>query len=150
MIIRILYFGISNFLALAASNVLLIPIVVLTDLVNKPVIPIYPHRSAKNLVKNTLIWLVFDHTKGNYYMLAQPRESAIISRPLTTIVNTGRNATSTLKECRCGNGAKCNKIEVKNCSKYRSGCPCFRSLRSCSSSCVCLRCNNLYGKREYL
>lgn len=45
MIIRILYLGISNSLALAALNVLLIAIVVLTDLVNTPVIPIYPHRS---------------------------------------------------------------------------------------------------------
>ena len=149
-IICILFLGISNSLALAASNVFLIPLVVLTDLVNTPVIPIYPHRSTKKLVKNALIWLVFDHTEGNYYMLAQPRESAITSTPFTTIVNTSQDTASTMKGCCCGNGAKRNKIEVKNCNEYRSGCPCFRSLRSCSSSCVCLRCNNLYGKREYL
>ena len=59
-------------------------------------------------------------------MLAQPHESAIISTPLTTVVDTGQNATLTLKGCRCRNGAKCNKIEVKNCNEYRSGCPCFR------------------------
>ena len=106
-------------MALAASNFLLIPMVVLTDLVKTPVIPIYPHRSAKKLFKNALIWLVFDHTKGNYYMLEQSRETAITSTPLITIVNTGRDATSTLKGCRCGNGVKRNKIEVKNCFYVR-------------------------------
>ena len=118
MIIRILYLGISNSLALAALNVLLIAIVVLTDLVNTPVIPIYPHRSWKKLVKNTLIWLVFDHTKGNYNMLAQPRESAA---PLTTFINTSRDTTSTLKGCRCWNGVKRNKTKANNCKEYRSG-----------------------------
>lgn len=88
IIIRILYLGISNSLAIAALNVLLIAIVVLPDLVNTPVILIYPHRSAKKLVKNTLIWLVFNHTKGNYYKLAQRRELAITTTPLTTIINT--------------------------------------------------------------
>ena len=85
------------------------PIVVLTDLVNTPFIPIYTHRSAKKLIKNVLVWLAFDYSKGNYYMLAQPREPAITSTSLTTIVDTGQDATSTLKGCRCGNGAKHSK-----------------------------------------
>ena len=42
-------------------------------------------------------------------MLAQPRQSATTSTQLTTIVNTGRDAASALKGCRCGNGAKRNK-----------------------------------------
>ena len=137
-------------MALAALNVLSIAIVVLTDLVNTPVIPIYRNRSAKKLVKNTLIWLVFDYTKENYYMLAQPCESAIKTTPLSTIINTSRDTTSTLKGCHCGNGVKRNKTEAKNCKECRSGCPCFCSLRSYSSSCFCLRCNNLYGKIKYL
>ena len=54
MIIRILYLGISNSLALAAWNFLLIPMVVLTDLVKTPVIPIYPHRSAKKIIQKRI------------------------------------------------------------------------------------------------
>ena len=88
IIIRTLYLGIGNSLVIAALNVLLIAIVVLPDLVSTPVIPIYLHRSAKKLVKNTLIWLIFNHTKGYYYMLDQPRELAITTTPLTTIINT--------------------------------------------------------------
>ena len=52
-------------------------------------------------------------------MLEQSRETAITSTPLITIVNTGRDATSTLKGCCCGNGVKRNKIEVKNCFYVR-------------------------------
>ena len=52
-------------------------------------------------------------------MLEQSRETAITSTPLITIVNTGRDAASTLKGCRYGNGVKRNKIEVKNCFYVR-------------------------------
>ena len=48
--------------------------------------------------------------KGNCYMLAQPREPAITSTSLTTVVDTGQDATSTLKGCRWGNSAKRKKI----------------------------------------
>ena len=53
IIIHILYLGISDSLALAASKVLFISIVVLT--VNKPIIPDYPYCSAKKVVKTSLI-----------------------------------------------------------------------------------------------
>lgn len=43
-------------------------------------------------------------------MLAQPREPAITSTSLTTVVDTGQDATSTLKGCRWGNSAKRKKI----------------------------------------
>ena len=45
-------------------------------------------------------------------MLAQPRESAITSTPLTTIVNTSQDTTSTMKGCRCGNGAFLTKTQL--------------------------------------
>ena len=52
IIIHILYLGNNVSLALVASNVLLIPIVVLT--INTPIIPVYPHRSTEKVVAETL------------------------------------------------------------------------------------------------
>lgn len=84
-------------------------------------------------------------------LLATRTSTAITSTSLNIDIDNDKDATTILKICRSGSDAKGSKTALKNCNEHRCDCSCFRSLKSCSSNCLCfLQYDNLYGKRKLL
>ena len=62
----------------------------------------------------------------------------------------GTNAS--LKSCRCGENKKKFQADFKSCGivdgQNRTKSPCFTEEASCSDSCRCVNCVNIYGIRQ--
>ena len=67
-----------------------------------------------------------------FYSILPAKAGGPISTTLATVIDACQDATSNFKGCCCENGGKRNKIELKNCNEYRSGCLYFCSVRSCA------------------
>ena len=52
--------------------------------------------------------------------------------------------------CRCGRGSAKNKEGRQFCLIYKNVCKCFRIVKGCTCTSVCLNCGNPYGKRTAL
>ena len=124
-------YELGNSLPLAMANVLKIPIVVLTGMQNMPLITLCPDNTIISPVE---IWLVFDHANGGFYDFLYPKKVDDLVVENTLMVNLETKIVID-KGCRCGNGAKRKQKELVSCNAYRTGCPCFRTVKGCTVCC---------------
>ena len=98
----------GNSMPLAASNALRIPIVIFTEMVNFPVLPVCPRERT---LSDNPIYLVYDMEFAGHYdgihQKSTPQQEEQIQKSLPTELDTQYKMT-----CRCGQGAKKKKWEA--------------------------------------
>jgi hypothetical protein len=128
----------GNCMPLAAANVLRIPIVIFTEMVNFPSLPICPR---DEFLSETL---AFEMTGAGHYDIIQP----IADKHQIEETRNMKEATCTNQTSfRCGQGAKRKKKESVSCHEYKSGCKCFQSVVGCNTNCQCINCQNPRGRK---
>ena len=132
----------GNSMPLAMANVLKIPIVVMTQMDNFPIIPIAPRENLQTLP----VFVAFDHTGAGHYdavMQLQPVESTC-TREIPTC-SCGKQVST--DGCRCGQGAKKKELApIISCDEFKKRCKCFQGIMGCTEKCQCLGCKNPYGE----
>lgn len=129
---------VGNLMALCLSNVIRINIVLLTSMVNFPVIPVTPHR---NVCTDKSLYLAFSHFGSEHYdpvvedvIYAQDNDQPMHSTP--SFQKEG------VKACGCGRGASSNKSHPggrspkKFCfqepGERQTLCPCYSAYKACT------------------
>lgn len=132
---------ISIILPLALCNALQIPVVVMTGMAFVPIIPLI---SYERILSFHLLYIVFDHSTGFYDGV---KLSEIVPSPKNNETDTPPNQENKIVaiNCRCGQGAKKKLSGIVSCDIYRSGCPCFKTVKGCTDKCKCIGCANPYG-----
>lgn len=130
----------GNSMSLAMANVLQLPIVVITQMENFPVIPITPRESLQCLP----IFIAFDHTGAGHY-------DAVMQNPAPKLPTSTPQEASDPQQvcsdgCRCGQGAKKRETVITSCDQFKKRCKCFQGVVGCTKKCQCLGCENPYGK----
>ena len=138
-------------MALSLSNVLRINIVLLTSMVNFPVIPITPQKSV---CTDQTVYLAFSHFGAEHY---DPVVQEVINAPGQVMQSIPNSQEDGAKGCGCGRGAsnKKSQPEWRSAKKFcfqelgerRTLCPCYRAYKPCSELCRCFNCGNTIGKR---
>ena len=144
---------VGNLMALSLSNVLRINIVLLTSMVNFPVIPVTPRG---NVCTDKTLYLAFSHFGSGHY---DPVVEDVINaqdndQPMQSIPSFQKEGA---KGCGCGRGASSNKSHPggRSAKKFcfqepgerRTLCPCYRAYKACTELCRCFNCCNTIGKR---
>ena len=121
----------GNAMPLAMANVLKLPIVIITQMENLPVLPITPRETIKCMS----IFLAFDQSGAGHYDAVDMSSSQ--SMPPSKEIDKTNIELGKDDSCRCGQGAKKGEKEIVSC---------FQGVRACSDRCTCLGCANPYGK----
>jgi hypothetical protein len=134
----------GNSMPLAMSNILKLPIVVVSQMQNLPIIPITPRETLQCIP----IYVAFDHSNaGHYDAVVQvptplpPLDDAHIDKP----IEFGETSSGT-NFGRCGQGARKKEKDISSCDDFKKRCKCFQSLRGCTDNCQCIGCQNPHGK----
>ncbi|KXJ14702.1 hypothetical protein AC249_AIPGENE5021 [Exaiptasia diaphana] len=134
--------SLGDAMPLAAANVLQMPLVILTSVVNWPLAIITPEMSLSNIP----LYLAYNQDGGGHYDALTENESKI-ERRIVKDDEYHENAS-----CRCGVNYKKGQPQKRFCSresnqdvtkrKYSSRCACLKRGVQCSSKCQCKRCDN--------
>ena len=131
----------GNSMPLAMANVLCLPIVVMTQMENLPVLPITP----RDCLQCMPIFIAFDQSgAGHYDAVTQITHSESSCEVEKSVEVENKNEC-----CRCGQGAKKSEKDIVSCDQFKKRCKCFQGVRSCTDKCQCLGCENPYGKKIY-
>ena len=118
---------------LAMSNLLHIPVTIISNIPNHITIPVVP----RSTVCDEIIFVLYNHIGSGHY-------DAILPKTETKEDKKGPNIS-----CSCGvnnrNGSSCIDSDV-----YHACCKCYKAHKSCSSGCRCRNCANSFGKRKDL
>ena len=137
----------GNSMPLAASNKLQIPLVVFTEMLNFPILPICPR---DRVISDNPLYLAYDMGfAGHYDAIKQQKQSP------ATEIQQGKQferaqiltADNAKLSCRCGQGAKKKKKGSISCHDYKNGCKCFQNVSGCNVNCQCINCENPRGKK---
>lgn len=133
---------VGNFMVLSLSNVLRINIVLLTSMVNFPVIPVTPRG---NICTDKTLYLAFSHFGSGHY---DPVVEDLINaqdndQPMQSIPSFQKKGA---KGCGCGRGASSNKSHPggRSAKKFcfqepgerQTLCPCYRAYIRHVQSCA--------------
>jgi len=135
--------SLGDAMPLGAANALAIPIVVITALINWPVVFITPETTQLTQVPLIL------GLQGEHYSILIPNNATT-----KTDKEPDKNdvAPTPSMSCRCGVNSRSSAGETSCCTttltnnfrkrKYESRCPCRKSKQSCSSLCKCKNSGN--------
>ena len=130
----------GNAMPLAMASALKLPIVIITQMENLPVLPITPRETIKCMP----IFLAFHQSGPGHYDAVEMSSSH--SMPPSKEIDKTNIEHGKDDSCRCGQGAKKSEKEIVSCDVFRKRCKCFQGVRACSDRCTCLGCANPYGK----
>ena len=152
------YCALGNAVPLALSNILKVPLVIMSSLEHYPVIPILPREIP---LSRTPLYIVHLRIGAGHYDAAidnplLPREtgesscSSSTSKLPSSCQNEATSKEPIILEvgCRCGRGSARNKEERSFCRVYKDGCKCFQAVRGCTDKCSCYNCGNPHRKKE--
>jgi len=127
---------------LAMSNLLYIPINIISNIPNHITIPVVP----RSTMYDEIIFVLYNHTGSGHYDAILPVSDAILP-----VYETKKIKNESKISCRCGingNGPSCIDSDI-----YHTRCKCCKCYKAhifCSSSCKCKNCVNSFGKRIVL
>ena len=135
----------GNSMPLAMANVLKLPIVVISQMENLPVLPITPRETLQCFP----IFIAFNHCGTGHYDAVieaqKPEPTSEVCCPADKPNDSEKNKSEC---CRCGQSAKKKDKVITSCDKFRKRCRCFQGLRGCTKNCQCYGCENPHGKRQ--
>ena len=120
-------------------NLLRIPVIVFTGMINFPVIPLVPRGPA---VCSQPICVAYDQYSVRF--LHVRRESHEYEKKEKEVASASLQPTVSIKPCRCGTGAA-KGTNQSSCVGIK--CKCSASGNSCKN-CNCKNCANPFGQRE--
>ncbi|XP_032232654.2 uncharacterized protein LOC116615103 [Nematostella vectensis] len=137
--------AIGNIMVPGMANILKMPIVLLSQMQNFPVVPVSP---TKGTVISTPLYLAFDQSGlGHYDAIAMRSEQPETDESkFDNSASQKANGANSAGSCRCGQGAKKKEKDLRSCHSFKSRCKCFQSVKR-YSDCDCLGCENPYGKK---
>ena len=130
----------GNSMPLAMANLLKLPIVVMSQMENLPVIPITPRETVHCLP----IFVAFEHSGAGHYDAVAHITGT--KSPTETQPNSNNKDTPSIECCRCGQGARKKEANITSCDSFKKRCKCFQGVKGCSEKCQCIGCENPYGK----
>ena len=118
---------------LAMSNLLHIPITIISNIPDHITIPVVP----RSTMCDEIIFVLYNHIGSGHYDAILPETETKEDKKEPNI------------SCSCGvnnrNGSSCIDSDV-----YHTRCKCYKAHKSCSSGCRCRNCANSFGKRKDL
>ena len=135
----------GNTMPLAAANALHIPVVVFTEMLNFPVLPICPRDTV---ISDDPIYLAHDTSSAGHYDAITQQSSRINQQEEQEQERSPTDCANPKQiSCRCGQGAKRKKMTSMSCHEYKTGCKCFQNVMGCTVNCQCINCENPRGKK---
>lgn len=143
----------GNCVPLAMSNILQIPLVIFTSMENYPITQVIPRTRVLSQVP---IYLAYNHGDSGHYNLAVEVTRTQSNSATTKAMGKEPDKHSQVEVdvpsqheagCSCGRGNAGKTGKSEFCRHYRSRCPCFRNVRSCSEKCSCRSCANPFGTK---
>ena len=136
----------EKYLLPVLSNILQVPVILLTDLDSFPIISIIPTRQSAQINPECMLFIAYEHKHKRFSGLVPQHKPTSVPTSLadtTQCITEGTKKTS----CRCGRGRKRGEEEdFTSCDSYSKRCPCFQAFNGCGSDCECIRCENFRGK----
>ena len=130
---------------LAMSNVLGIPIIIITSTLCTPFICLNPRQN----VFPAIIYLAYHQYGAGHY-------DAVKCKPCVNMANTTTDRDAKDKSTKCNCGVNMKSTNVPHCipikTKYTEviKCPCVLQNRACSTDCRCKECSNTFGRRPII
>lgn len=124
---------IGNAVPLAMTEVLGIPIIIISSTLGYPIVHLRPQQS--NVHSNTAIYLAYNQCGKGHYEMAE--------------FSSDRSSKSDKEtfHCRCGVNRKGSEPACIDSDRYKSRCKCYNHKKACSSACSCKGCKNPIGLR---
>ena len=107
-------------MALAAANLLNLPIVVITQMESMSVVPVTPRETLQCLP----IFVPFDHSgEGHYDAVAHSTSHLVTTETKSDSVSS---IATNPESCRCGQGARKKESNIISCDSFKKRCKCFQ------------------------
>ena len=137
--------NIGDLMVKAITNVLKIPLVILTNITNYQVITVTPDEFNDN--DDTIFLMYTRDGPGHYDALIESPQ--LLSQALDDQNEQQHNQEN---KCTCGTTRKQDKTSCANTTTasgrtYASRCPCLRAAKACGNLCKCKGCCNPLGKK---
>ena len=107
-------------MALAAANLLNLPIVVITQMESMSVVPVTPRETLQSLP----IFVAFDHSGEGHYDAVPNSTSHLVTTE--TKSDSVSSIDTNPESCGCGQGAKKKESNMTSCDSFKKGANVFK------------------------